>query len=57
MTKHDRYNHSEKGRARYRRNNANRIMVLGERIRASSTETRELMRQLRDERKASSNAN
>ena len=32
--------------------NANRVMVLGEVVRAPNMETRELMRQLRDDRKA-----
>jgi len=55
VNKHDRYNHSEKGHARYKRNNAKRVKVLGERIHAPDIETRDLMRQLRDDYKESRN--
>ena len=52
MNKHDRYNRSEKGRARWNRYAAKRVLVMGERIAAPNIETRDLMRQLRDDRKA-----
>lgn len=49
MNKHDRYNRSEKGRARWNRYAAKRVRVMGERIAAPDIETRDLMRHLRDE--------
>lgn len=56
VNKHDRYNSSEKGRARLRRYAAKRVRVFGERIVAPDMQTRELMALLRDERRASVNA-
>jgi len=53
VNRHDRYNRSEKGRARRKPYNAKRVWVVGERVQAPDMETRELMRQLRDDRKES----
>ena len=55
MNRDDRYNHSEKGRARWNRYAAKRVQVLGERINAPNIKTRDLMRQLRDDYKESRN--
>jgi hypothetical protein len=52
VNRHVRYNRSPKGLARYKRHNAKRISVMGERVYAPDMETQELMRQLRDDRKA-----
>jgi len=52
VNKHDRYNRSEKGRIRMKRQNAKRIRVMGDQVYAPNMETREFMRQLRDDRKA-----
>lgn len=52
VNKHDRYNRSDKGRARYKRYHAKRVRVFGEQIQAPDMETRALMARLRDERAA-----
>jgi hypothetical protein len=53
VNRHVRYNRSPKGLARYKRHNAKRISVMSERVYAPDMETREFMRQLRDNYKES----